>query len=162
MTSAPEGGGGTPKADERKRGCVIVTVTRQGGRGSKNQKILQTSFKYCQSPLSNMFEVHFAFARSSNAPTLLCATVTLPFLSPLMTNNNNVRKFSCGGRYTNDPPSFFPSSLNKNKHYENDPECFAGRGLPYMTSTISFNVYPISITFNPLNRSAWTSYVEVP
>ena len=32
---------GCPKADKRKGGCVIVTVTR----GCKNSKILQTSFK---------------------------------------------------------------------------------------------------------------------
>ena len=39
---------GSSKADERKGGRVIVTVTRRG-RGQKNTKCLQTSFEY--SPL---------------------------------------------------------------------------------------------------------------
>ena len=41
-TLEEEGGRGTQKADERKRGCVILYVTR--GRGSKNLKILRTSY----------------------------------------------------------------------------------------------------------------------
>ena len=40
--SALEGGGVHGKADKGNRGCVNVTVTR--GRGSKNPKILQTSY----------------------------------------------------------------------------------------------------------------------
>ena len=45
----------------------------------------------------------------------------------------NVREFSCGGRYANDlPPSSllqYFRGLNKNMHYEHDPECFAGKGF---------------------------------